>query len=657
MLNDFVSLLRLNGHVPVQAYIDPATTTYIIQIVSALVITLSVTLGVFFKRMHMSLLNLRVRLAEWRIRLFSGQKTVKQTYPSPKIKRTTEEVQGGKWSSLWADTRNFKERLVKALPVVAAFVFTFVLFGVFELYSLNSNDFMFDFGSFALTLILFSCALILVLLLLAALLRGRIFDYAISLLFGLLIAGYIQGNFLNRALGELTGDRILWDMQRRTFLLNSLAWLAIIALPFFLRYFKKKLWSFALKALPILLILMQTVSGFTLLAKPSRNPAAENGYLSAQGILELSPKKNIIVIILDRLDNRYVDSVLDDDAHFFDELKGFTRFTNNTSTYSQTFPSLINMLSGKTYDYAIPKEDFLTEVWQKPEFLQDLKAAGYHINIDSDANELAPTAVAMLPLVENVAQAKIHVQQAETLRQFLLLSTFRYAPVSMKPFFWSSTDQFNKMIKTDHESPPYIINDVAFYSQLKDSKLNTTGPDKLFTLLHLNGPHAPYEMNAEAQAVPATESNEIIQTKGSFHIVYEYLKQLQKLGLYDESTIIITGDHGARKNDVDAPERAIVTALFVKPAKANNYSLKTNDAPVSSDNMRPFISKEAGFSYSEDSHKPYFEVSSHDKRERILRHRLVGLNGEANRVLTYKIVGDANDFANWELIDDQVSVY
>jgi hypothetical protein len=59
---------------PVHAYIDPATTTYIIQIVTALIITLGVTIGVFFTRVRLSIVELYVRFSEFFIRLFSKRR-------------------------------------------------------------------------------------------------------------------------------------------------------------------------------------------------------------------------------------------------------------------------------------------------------------------------------------------------------------------------------------------------------------------------------------------------------------------------------------------------------------------------------------------------------------------------------------------------------
>jgi len=72
-----------------------------------------------------------------------------------------------------------------------------------------------------------------------------------------------------------------------------------------------------------------------------------------------------------------------------------------------------------------------------------------------------------------------------------------------------------------------------------------------FAYIHLHGSHTPYVMNEKAEPAAPGTSSAIIQTKGCFHIVYEYLDQLKQLGMYENSTIIIFGDHGARKNDTN----------------------------------------------------------------------------------------------------------
>ncbi|MDR2452976.1 MAG: hypothetical protein LBD51_00110 [Bifidobacteriaceae bacterium] len=59
---------------PAQAYIDPATTSYLIQVVSGLVITLSVAIGVFFRRIVLFLTTARARLAATWVRLTSPRR-------------------------------------------------------------------------------------------------------------------------------------------------------------------------------------------------------------------------------------------------------------------------------------------------------------------------------------------------------------------------------------------------------------------------------------------------------------------------------------------------------------------------------------------------------------------------------------------------------
>jgi hypothetical protein len=56
------------------AYIDPATTSYLIQIVAGLIITFSVALGMLFGKMQMIVTTLRARMAVWMVK-FNSRKT------------------------------------------------------------------------------------------------------------------------------------------------------------------------------------------------------------------------------------------------------------------------------------------------------------------------------------------------------------------------------------------------------------------------------------------------------------------------------------------------------------------------------------------------------------------------------------------------------
>ncbi|MDR0627413.1 MAG: hypothetical protein LBG11_09210 [Bifidobacteriaceae bacterium] len=198
---------------PAHAYIDPAATSYLIQVVSGLVITLSVAIGVFFRRIVMSFASLRARAAAWRAfqmddadalaaatggTLVLDAEGVASAAPSGAVtgaaaRRTgrlvrdgirgdhdggwRSDLTGSKWRFIWHDRRGFKRRLALALPTGLAGPFLFFGFGYPDLYLQNPNEFRFPFPEVAVLAAVLTVVggLIVTAVLLA--LRGRLFTW------------------------------------------------------------------------------------------------------------------------------------------------------------------------------------------------------------------------------------------------------------------------------------------------------------------------------------------------------------------------------------------------------------------------------------------------------------------------------------------------
>lgn len=631
--------------VPAHAYIDPATTTYVIQIVTALVITLGVTIGVFFTRVRLSIVGLYVRVSEFFIRLFSKKKGIaKTTSRNYDSKRPRTAV-----------ALSFGKRFVFALFVSVSFVFSFIVFGFYELYMLNADSFNFPYRVMVVPVLLLALVLTVLMCAFLTLLRGKAFETFLTLVFGVLLAGYIQGNFLNRGLGILSGDHIDWSTQAGPFLINTLIWIAIVSVPFAVKALNKKFWSVSVRAVSCLLVAVQLVSMIALKASSEAAPQRSDQYLSTKGMYEVAKNENILVFILDRLDNRYIESVIKSDPQFFDRLDGFTRFTNNMSLYSQTFPSVANMLTGKPFQFEQSKNDYLRDAWSSSTYLPTLRSHKYDIQLYMEPGFTFRDAEDLEQVADNIVENQVRVHTRDALVQFTRLSAFRYAPLFAKPFCWTSTDRFTQLVSTDslEDYPPYVTNDIHFYNQLKSRNIRQGDADKVFTFIHLQGSHAPYVMNEKAEPVSPGSSNAVMQTKGAFHIIFEYIDQLKRLGVYESSTIIITGDHGSRKDDTDPLESPIVTALFVKPLESAGTPLASNHAPVSIEQFRPFIYCEAGLPY-DGLGETYFEIPEDSDGVRYLYHRLIKTEKDPERLLIYEIRGDANQFKNWKLIEEHI---
>lgn len=635
----------------IRCYIDPATTTYLIQMISAIVITLGVTIGLLFTRLRMSLMNVYVRLSGFFVRLFTKKKDkVEVDEPLWKVSepRSTPSLHINRRDFLFKENRSFKNRLLTALPVSTVFSFTFIFFGVYEVFALNADSIPFVFEQIAVTVVLVFVIILLAMCGILMIFRGRVFDFFVSIAFGAVFTGYIQANFLNGTLGSLTGDIIIWHENVPNLIINSLISIVLFAIPLVLRFLGRKLWTVTLRALSGLLIIVQLIA---LLSLSTNVPTSKEkaGCLSIQGMYDVAPQHNIVIIVLDRLDNRYIEKILKENPYYFDRLDGFTRFTNNISLYSQTFPSVPNMFTGQNHFFNRPASSYMKEAWRTSSFLPNLRDTGYTITMYmekgytySDIDDLRHT-------VQNAIHLELKVDQHRAMNEVLTLSAYRYAPYAFKPFFWTSSDRFSNLVYTPSEQKPYITDDVKFFNQLVQNGLTVESEGARLNYIHLQGSHAPYHMDAMARPVPAVESDAIEQTKGSFYIVFHYLAALKKLGKYKDSTIIITGDHGARKDDILPLDQAIVTALFVKPRGSSGTPLVSNQAPVTTDNFRAFIYAEAGLPY-EPIGRSYFDVPETEINTRYLYHRLLSM--PKNRMITYEITGDANDFSNWKLVDD-----
>jgi hypothetical protein len=669
------------------AYIDPATTTYIIQIITAIVITLGVTLGVLVYRMRMIAMKAKAHFLRLRVRAASAKNAANDkagegdsgakhdaagddlpAYPIPvresfpavvtaeeyvarePLAAPSAEQQGGKWKRLVRDDRKFVRRVLSILPLSFALSFSFIIFACFDLYIANYGEMPFTFNEVTLPILETGAIAFLVITVVMMIFKGVLLDIIMSLAFAALIAGYLQATFLNKGLNQLTGEAMNWSAHAGQTLINTGIWIAVLAAVLAFRYFSRTMWRRLCVILPLVIILVQ---GVALVSESSTvNHTVEgakqeqldaNLALTYAGIYEVGAKKNTIVFLLDKLDSQYVRDVKQSDPHFFDKLDGFTEFTNNITHYSSTFPSIINTLTGEMYYYDYNADTLSEKAYGKSSFFRDLKAQDYDLRLYL-LKGYGYGAVSDFGVeIDNVNKVRYTFKKRVAMVKLLKLSAYRSAPMALKPSFeMLPTEMADAVDAIRDEYGEYRDDDVNFYNGLVKDKLQVTG-DNSFIFYHMTGPHEPFTMNADAERVD--RSSAVEQTKGSFKIVYEYIDQLKALGLYENTTIIITGDHASNNGwKIDHP---YVTGLFVKPAGTKDGSLKSSNAPVAPENMRATAIAAAGIETS--SYGPtYFNAPNTGDEVR----QYIQLRDPHNKIPLeeYEVVGDANDLANWHKI-------
>lgn len=560
-----------------------------------------------------------------------------------------------KAKALWQDKRPWHTRLGLAAACAFTLCFTAVFYGPVELTAYNTYSLGFTVKEIWPMMALAALAGTAVLALPLSALRGRLFDYALCILFALTLGCYVQGNFLNGSLGELTGDRIAWEDQTMGTLANFALWCALLLLTFGVYYFAKRYWKRILCGCCALVVLMQ-LAGLAFMGAQGllrrTGIGYSRSYLTEENLYNFSSQKNIIVIMLDRLDASYIEGVVSKNPDFLNFLDGFTSYTNAVSPFMRTLPGENAILTGYTTDvYRTYVEDHFNNSWdwEGRHLLTDLTDSGYSIDIYTQRDCMFGTSRAPDGYVRNAVSQESGLDYSGTLRALLRVSAYRCAPTVFRPVFWTYTDAIrNTAIPKEGE---YKVDDILFSNGLCNVQVGQEQDS--FRFICLNGSHAPYTITAEGLASDAPTSAEE-QTMGCLLIVKELFDRLKQLGLYEDATIIITADHGYCTSDGLPQDRAVLIGMFYKPSGSAGTPLAFNNAPVSNVNIPATILKNAGADYSAygpalDEIAPdaqvvrYFYKPVHEHKQ--------GYMKSTGEVYVYRIGQDASDFSSWELID------
>lgn len=558
-----------------------------------------------------------------------------------------------KLNTLWSDKRTYKKRLLMSGAAMLAACFTFIFFGPLELVAFSGDSLIYSYRDvlwllFAAFLLIWGAGSALI-----ALLRGKIFNYVVCLVFAMTFCGYLQSMFLNGTLGTLTGDAISWHNMKSILCKQLVIWLALFLLFFLVMYLHRKFWSKMVIYVSLLLVVMQLVPliGIFFGAYEEESVNLEGNRLTTNGMYEYSDNGNVFVFVLDRMDYDYVESVLKEEPEFFNRLDGFTAYDNAMSAFARTKPALNQLLTGcEELAHHVPTDEFYKDSWFEDgkDILRDLSAQNYTVEFYTDAYSLFSDADYMEKYVLNASDGYGDIMPMNAFSKLMNLSAYRYSPIFLKPFFWEDTNYYNQdVLKTD-ASQTYIFDD--FENSRGFGNATADRNTKSFKLYHFNGPHAPYNIDKDGNP-SETETSAKEQLMGCMEYLYTAFDRMKELGIYEDATIIITADHGAHLGDTEPVLKETRIGLFYKPSGGAGSELVWSSAPVSTDNIPATILKSAGADYSLYG-RAIDEIGEDEEITRIY-YKSVTKSGSSNEIglYTYHVTGDASDFDNWKIVN------
>ena len=546
------------------------------------------------------------------------------------------------------------------MAVLGALAPAFTLFsGVFELYITNQQELDFALADVLGIVVLFCLAVMGVFLAILLPLRGKAFDVALTVLAGLILMCFLQGNFLNIGVNSLAADGVGMKVHPAWEVGNAVLWVAVLAgficavlLP---KKKEAKEWlRMGIAFVFILVIGVQLVSfavnSLTTDVYAPKN--IEDRYiLTEKDMFEVSAKDNILIFVLDSYDADYVDAVVEQDPDFFEPLDGFTYYPDNLSWYTRTFPAATSMITGVKNDFSKSASEYFNQAYGQSVFLKDLKQNNYQINLYiDDYYAYRGDTDALQGVADNMSQAT-EGYSVERKGQLLLhmvgVATYRYMPIPVKRVFDLSTESFEGFVKyRGMDAPMYVSDDVEMFRRLKENGLTVQQEKNNYMFIHMEGCHTPYRMDEDGNetAIGTAEST----TMGCMKLVYHYIQELKRLGVYENATIVITGDHPGRFKDYENVPHPTRTALFFKPKGSVDTPLAYDQDPVAQDLLLPSLVASAGLQTSTTYGGTYWDAAMDERNYYFLKN--TGATDYC--VVEYAISGDGRNFDNWKIIKE-----
>lgn len=593
------------------------------------------------------------------------------------------KTNNGKKGEIKGRQYQITKKLLPSILLSLAAPLTLCFFGPFDIYYGNINEFLFSLGDFlpaCLAVALLSAILICAVLLL---LDGVAYDVACAAIAGISLMFYIQRSYLNEGVASLAGDvGAEAEIGMGTYILNTAIWVIVIGGAICATIFLRK--KFAETITTVVVIAMVALIGMQLvsfavvsltsdvytpvLERIERNGELESGEgaqkepmaLTYENMGELSQGKNIVFFLVDRFDADYYDVMAAKDPEFFDKLDGFTHFNDYTALYARTYPAVASILTGRDHDYFTnePKADKLVKMFGNGGGMMGvLKENGYNINLYTERNYAYVDASVMADYADNTSGVdEYEIDSVWGLgKDMLRLSLSQYLPlVAKNSVGYLSTPTFNSHAIYETEGEMYLVDETST-ADLKE-RLTATEFTKIsgkgqFTFIHLFGCHAAYS-NTSSKIVPSLEE--------SFDLIYYYIDQMKAMGIYDDATIIITGDHSAALSDSkmigeanSSDDGTRVTAMLFKKSGDSGTALKTSTSQISQDDLWNTIFESEGL-LDEKKGESFFEIPEGENRVRRYFFEMYKNSKnndlEYNRVYEYEIVGNANDGENWKIV-------
>ena len=515
-----------------------------------------------------------------------------------------------------------KNRLIRGGASILSVLIPYCILGPLEIYAGNVAELTFPYYHFFVPLVLISVVFAIVFSVLIINVEDRLHGLICAFVVAIGVISWIQAMFLNKNIFNVNGHTIDWAELYPQKVTNLIIWImGLVALILLYIVVSEKIDNRNIQVwVACLFSAMQLVAVGSLLFTVDPIPDAMWIFDSSDEF-KIAREENVIILILDSFGQESLEEAIGEDDAFLDSLHDFTMYTDVNSTYNGTFPSITYMFTGretpnqKGFDVLeYVNSAYCSEYYV--DFTNIVHKLGYKLRYyTNDTKHLFGDYSNVSKRFDNAVSSTTKANYLKLIGRMMQMSLYRYMPYVLKPYLESSASNYftEGIFYSDNWNESVYLNS-KFYDLLEKDGLSFSEEQKGIGIIHLFGLHYPYETDKNCNTKYGATKQENID--GLKLLIDTYIGELKRLDMYDNSTVIITADHGGMLS-----ERDLFPILLIKQKYEKHMNTQTNDYPIDSKDFVPTILEIIGADNYSEFGLSIFDNTG-EKRNRVFYYKL-----------------------------------
>lgn len=472
----------------------------------------------------------------------------------------------------------FKKNITLEVLCSLLLSFTLFFFGPLEIFLSSPIEFWFSISD-VLSIIIISAFLCFVIFMgiqfIISFFGERILKMCSSLLTALGIGFYIQGNWTFINYGKMDGTSINWNNYSGWAIANTIIWILILVIVVLLNFKYAKINIYIISGI----ITIEALTLITLgISSINSSPKAEFTLRGGEEFQLSSNKNNILVILADGFDGSDFLPVLKEEPDFEQYFDGFTFYENTCGTSLVSEESGITLLTGNQLEVGPTFNENINQAYSKTDLYDILEKNNYRTYLYTHEKMVSPL---IADQIANFSETKTKINDfSVAFEKIYKMVFFRYTPHIYKKYFWYTSMDFSSL-KSYEEIKSSLYYNYDVYNLIENQGVLAQETDyNVYQFFWIQGPHPPTNTDRYCQKIEHIINMEdenylesqFEQTIGVVKMYTKLITALKEAGVYDNTTIIFTADHGW---DIRANP-----CLLIKPFNSNG-KLNISNAPVS----------------------------------------------------------------------------